>query len=310
MSRGLYIPVQSSRGPLGVLAVYARDVGSLFVPEQKHLLETLTNQVGFALERDILSEEKQRVLLQIESERLRSSLFQSVSHDLRTPLAIINGTCSSLLEEGDQYDGDTRTKLLSVVLDETRWLTQLVDNLLNISKIESGVSPVMKQWVPLEEVVGSSIARIEKHWPGGRVFTRIPEEMFIVSIDPVLVEQVLVNLLDNALKYAPEVSPVEIDIARDSREVTVSVLDRGPGIADGDKEAVFDKFYRTREARTSGRRGAGIGLAICKSIVEAHHGSIGVRDREGGGSVFWFTLPIEEEPPTVSDAEEDGEVRG
>jgi two-component system sensor histidine kinase KdpD len=232
-----------------------------------------------------------------------------VSHDLRTPLAIINGACTSLLEEGEQYDGATRAKLLEVVLDETRWLIQLVDNLLNISKIESASAPVMRQWVPLEEVIGSSIARMEKYWPAGRISVRLPEEMCLVSIDPVLVEQLLVNLLDNALKYSREETPVEIEIACGPREMTVSVLDRGPGIRDGDKEAVFDKFYRTREARTSGRRGAGIGLAICKAIVNAHRGSIGVRDRTGGGSAFWFTLPVEGERPVIPTAEADVEAR-
>ncbi len=306
-SKGLYIPLQGSAGPFGVLAVYLEDSETHRIPEQKRLLETFSTQIALAMERDILSDEKQKVLLQIEAERMKTSFLQSLSHDFRTPLTGINGACSVLLDTSAEYDRETKTRLLKTIQEETRWLSQLVENLLSITRIEAEAVPVSKQWQPVEEVVGSAVSRIEASWPGRTVLVSLAEGMSMASFDAVLIEQVLINLMDNALKYSPEKTPVELRVREEKGSIVFSVLDRGRGISDTEKKAVFDKFYRTQDARASGARGAGLGLAICSAIVAMHKGSIWVEDREGGGSVFLLSIPLGGTPPALPegyDAEE------
>ncbi|HEY7362974.1 MAG TPA: sensor histidine kinase KdpD, partial [Methylomirabilota bacterium] len=290
----LYLPLLASREPVGVLGVRPADRHALDAPEQLHQLETFGNQMALAIERANLADEARDAHVRIESERLRNSLLSSVSHDLRTPLTTITGAITAILEDGARLDAPTRRELLESAREEAERLNRLVQNLLEMTRLESGALQLHKEWHPLEEVIGAALSRLGKRLADRRVTTRVPPDLPLVPIDDVLIEQVLVNLLDNAVKYTPPGSPITIIATGTDRAVTVEVADRGPGLPPGDEDKVFEKFYRGQPAVG---RGAGLGLAICHGIVRAHNGRIWAQNLPEGGVAFLFTLPLAETPP-------------
>jgi two-component system sensor histidine kinase KdpD len=294
-SQGVYIPLLTPQGKIGVLGVYPSQPSHLPSPEQMHLLETFANQTALAVERAQLTDETERAQVQIEAERLRSSLLSSVSHDLRTPLAAITGAVSGLLEREHNLDPHGR-ELAQVAYEEAERLNRLVGNLLEMTRLESGNVKVDKEWQPLEEVVGTTLLRLERLFEDHPLKTHLPDDLPLVPIDAVLIEQVLVNLLENAVKYTPADSPVDLSAWVESQAVIVEVADRGPGLPPGDEQRIFDKFYRVRPTTASG---VGLGLAICRAVIEAHGGHIWAENRAGGGAVFRFTLPLDGEPPQI-----------
>ena len=297
-ARALYVPLIASRGALGVLGVRPPDPHTFDAPAQRNLLETFANQTALALERAQLADEAHEAELRVEAERLKSSLLSSVSHDLRTPLATITGTASLLLGTDTHVDDATRRELLESVRDEAGRLNRLVENLLAMTRLESGALPLRRDWHPIEEVVGAAIRRLDKAL-SGRVHVRLAADLPLVLMDDVLVEQVLMNLLDNALKYTPAGTPIRIEATASAGRITVEIADRGPGLRPGDEERVFEKFYRGAGASA---RGAGLGLAICKAIVEAHGGRVWAHTLPEGGVAFFFTLPMTQAPPVVASA--------
>ena len=232
--------------------------------------------------------------MRAETERLRSALLTSVSHDLRTPLAAITGAATTILESGARLDARVQQELLESVRDEAERLNRLVQNLLEMTRLESGALGLSRDWHPLEEVVGAALARLARGLASRRVAVNVPAELPLVAMDDVLIEQVLVNLLDNAVKYTPPDSPIRIIASATDRAVTVEVADHGPGLRPGEEDKVFEKFYRGQPA---GGRGAGLGLAICQGIVKAHGGRIWAQNLPEGGVSFLFTLPLGEKPP-------------
>lgn len=295
-AKALYIPLVASRGTIGVLGVRPAEPRFLEAPEQLHQLETFANQTALALERAQLAAEAQHAQVRVETERIRSSLLSSVSHDLRTPLASITGAASSLLEGNEVLDDTTRQDLLETVHEEAERLNRLVRNLLDMTRLESGALQVHKEWHPLEEVVGAALGRLAKQLQDRPLTIHLPADLPLVPIDDVLIEQLLINLVDNAAKYTPPKSPIEIGAWGGDGAVTVEVADRGPGLVPGDEHRVFDKFYRGEAA---GSRGVGLGLAICRGIAEAHGGRIWAESRAGGGVAFRFTIPLTGTPPRV-----------
>ncbi len=299
-ARGLCLPLLGQRGVLGVVTIRPRRLGAFAAPEPRRQLETLVNQTALALERARLAAEAQDARVRAETERLRNSLLTSVSHDLRTPLAAITGAATTILDAGGRLDERTKHDLLESVRDEAERLNRLVQNLLEMTKLESGALQLRKDWHPLEEVIGAALSRLGKRLVGRRVTTRVPPNLPLVAIDDVLIEQVLVNLLDNALKYTPAGSPIDIIATGTDRAVTVEIADRGPGLPPGEEDKVFEKFYRGRSA---GDRGAGLGLAICLGVVRAHGGRIWAQNLPGGGAAFLFNLPLTEAPPAAVPAD-------
>ncbi len=297
-AQGLYLPLLTPKGKVGVLGVYPSQPGRLPSPDQMHLLETLANQTALAIERAQLTDETEQVRVQIETERLRNSLLSSVSHDLRTPLAAITGAASALLEKEHGLDPRGR-ELAHVAYEEAERLNRLVSNLLEMTRLESGSVNVEKEWQPLEEVVGTTLLRLERLFEDHPLKTHLPDDLPLVPIDAVLIEQILVNLLENAAKYTPKGSPIDLSAwvdGQDGQEVVVEVADRGPGLPPGDEKRIFDKFFRVRPTTASG---VGLGLAICRAIIEAHGGRIWAENRAGGGAAFRFTLPLDGEPPQI-----------
>ena len=294
-ARGLYLPLRASRGKVGVLGVHSEEVTRLSSAGTHQHLAAFANQIASAIERTELAREAQWAQLQMETEQMRSSLLSSVSHDLRTPLAVMTGAASTLLE--DTIDASTRRELTESILQEAQRLNRLVRNLLDMTRLEAGAVRVKKEWQPLEEVVGAALNRLEDALSERRVSTELPRDLPQVPLDAVLIEQVLLNLLENALKYTPAGSPLEIRAEARAGGVEVTVADRGPGIPPAEQQRIFDKFYRASGAPVGG---AGLGLAICRGIIMAHGGRLFVQNREGGGAEFKFQLPIEGQPPELN----------
>jgi two-component system, OmpR family, sensor histidine kinase KdpD len=295
----LFVPLVASRGVVGVLGMRLADPHLFEAPDQRHLLETFANQVALAIERALLADEAQGAQVSIESERLRNTLLSSVSHDLRTPLAAITGGTSALLDDAARLDEPARRELLVTMREEADRLNRLVQNLLEMTRLEAGPVQVRKEWHPIEEPIGAALAHFTARLRTRQLTTTIPADLPLVPLDPILIERVVANLVDNALKYTPETSPIEISAAREGDGVVVEVADRGPGLPQGDEGRVFDKFYRGIRSVT----GSGLGLAICRGLVEAHGGRIEAANRPGGGAVFRFTLPVKEAPPGLDAAD-------
>jgi two-component system sensor histidine kinase KdpD len=295
-SESLYLPLVGSRGPVGVLGVQSSKPDMFTDPEQLHLLETFANQMALALERARLAEETQEAQVQAEAERMRNAVLSSVSHDLRTPLATIIGATSGLLKEDGPSDQKTRRELISSVRDEAGRLDRLLRNLLDMTRLEAGSMQLRKDWHALDEVVGTALARVEPRLGSHRITINLPPSLPLIRIDGVLIEQVLVNLLENAAKYAPPQTAIELTASVRNDAILVEVADRGPGIPSGEETRIFDKFYRIDPQREGG---VGLGLTICRGIIEAHGGRIWADARPGGGSIFRFTLMLEEEQPAV-----------
>jgi len=291
-ARATYLPLLASRGKVAVLAVHAAEPTRLLNPETRQHLAAFAHQIASAIERTELAGEAQWAHLQMETEQMRSSLLSSVSHDLRTPLAVMTGAASSLLE--DEIDAPTRRELTETILQEALRLNRLVRNLLDMTRLEAGAVRVNKEWQPLEEVVGSALNRMEEALAGRQVLTELPPDLPLVPLDAVLIQQLLVNLLENAVKYTPAGSPLEIRARKQPAGVEVIVADRGPGIPPGEEARIFQKFYRVSGGQGGG---VGLGLAIGRGIAMAHGGQLVVVNRNGGGAEFRFRLPVDGEPP-------------
>jgi two-component system sensor histidine kinase KdpD len=281
-------------GRLGVIAVTPQDSGRFEDPEQRRFLEAFADQMAVSLERDRLGAEAADARLESERERLRSALLSSVSHDLRTPLAAIEGSATALLE-GASLGAEARRELLETIREEAERLGRRVRNLLDMTRLESGAVQVRAEWQPLEEVVGAALAQLERRLEVRPVRVALEAAPPLVSFDAVLIEQVLVNVLENALKCSPPASPLELMAGRTGDAVFLEVSDRGRGIPAGEEERIFEKFHQPRRDRRP--RGVGLGLAICRAIVGAHGGKISARNRPGGGAVIRLTLPFGDRPP-------------
>jgi two-component system sensor histidine kinase KdpD len=280
-----------------VLAVKAKNRRLLRIPEQRQLLDTFAALIAIALERVHYVGVAQDALVRMESERLRNSLLAALSHDLRTPLTILVGLAESLAMTKPPLSPD-QSETASAIQDEARRMSALVGNLLDMARIESGDVTLNLQWQPLEEVVGAALDSARGMWKGHRVEVHLPRDLPLVRFDALLIERVLVNLLENASKYTPPGSTVTLSAEVAADKLKVSVTDDGPGLPLGSEERVFQKF--TRGDRESATPGVGLGLAICRAIVESHHGKITATNRPAGGVTFAFTLPLGVPPETVN----------
>jgi len=297
------VPSDGTPGRLGVLAVLPANPRRVLLPEAAHLLDTFAAQLALALERARLAEQAQSAAVAAETEAVRNSLLAAVSHDMRTPLAVIGGAASSLADGGSRLDPDARRDLARSIVDEANQMTQLVANVLDMTRLESGGAAVRPEWVPLEEIVGAALRRTRHLLAGHRVSTRLDEAPALIRGDPVLLEQLLFNLLENAAKYTPAGSEVSIAARRGIDEVELLVSDNGPGFAaDIEPDSLFEKFRRGRSEGSIG--GVGLGLAICRALARAHGGDIRAERIPAGGALFVTTLPQTEQPPAVP-AEED-----
>jgi two-component system sensor histidine kinase KdpD len=293
-SAAFYLPLVAPMRTRGVLAI--DPAGGQWLPslEQRSQLDALGALAAIALERVHYVEVAQAALVSMESERLRNSLLAALSHDLRTPLTSLVGLSESLLRGEPALTGRQRA-LAEALREESVRMGALVANLLDMARIESGEVRLNLDWQSLEEVLGGALRACGAALGGRKVATRLPLELPLVKLDPVLIERVLCNLLENAAKYTPPGARIEVDAAVRGQVLEVSVNDDGPGLRPGSEEAVFGKFVRGE--RESALPGVGLGLAICRAIVDAHGGTIRAGASPLGGAGFVFTLPLETPPP-------------
>lgn len=295
-AKGFYLPLRTAQGVTGVLRLQPEQPGSLADPQSLRFLEALGTQITLALEREMFLRQAQDAQVEMETERLRNTLLSSVSHDLRTPLTVIAGSASTLMEGEAHLDPRTKGELVQNIYEEACRLERLVNNLLEMSRLQAGAVTLLKEWNLLEEVIGTALTQLEVQLRNHPVRVSLPPDLPLVQIDTTLMERVLINLLENAAKYTEPGTAIDISARTAGGELMVEVADHGPGLPPGAEERIFEKFYQTAPGQS---RGAGLGLAICRSIIAAHGGQIWAASRPGGGAVFVFTLPLEEDRPRL-----------
>ena len=288
-AKGYYMPIKIDKKILGVIGVSCSE--GFLEPDQKFIIETVISQMAIALDREILVSQQEASKTAIDRERLRSSLLRSISHDLRSPLAGIKGTISTILEDGESIPENVKQSLLKGVYDDTEWLIRLVENLLSMTRFDEGNVRIDENMELVEEVLTESAQRSSKYFRDHEIKIDAPEEMIMAPMDGSLIEQVLINLIDNAAKFSPKGSLIQVKAYGKDNDVFFEVIDDGIGIDDKILPYIFDRFFTNGSKISDSRRGVGLGLAICKSIVEAHGGKIAAFNRKNGGSIFRFNIP-------------------
>jgi two-component system sensor histidine kinase KdpD len=291
-AKRLFLPMRTGRGPIGVVGIDDDKTGPLLTPDQRRLLDALMDQGALAIERVLLVEDMDRVKRTVESDRLRSALLTSISHDLKTPLASVLGAASTMRDLSGGLTEVEKRDLLATVIDESERLNRFIANLLDMTKLESGA--VVPKTAPhdIDEIVGSALRRASKILVHHKVSLELAADMPMLELDAVLFEQALFNLLDNAAKYAPADTTISIRSMRNKDSVSLQIIDEGAGIPPTELESVFDKFYRAQKGDHV-RPGTGLGLAISRGFVEAMHGTIAAANRnDRSGAVLTIQLPI------------------
>jgi len=299
------IPLQMGQRVVGVMRILLANTPERLVLDResgvgKEPLNTHTaffwtflDQATSVIERARLRRESMRIELLQRTDALRAALLSSVSHDLRTPLSSIKAAASSLLQEDVQWSEEERRSFALAIEREADRLNRFVGNLLDMTRIEGGALKPEKEWYPIDELIHDVLGHMQFSLQGHEVHTCIPDDLPPVELDYLQMDQVLTNLLENAIRYTPPASPIEVSVQMLADEMNVSIADRGPGIPAADLERVFDKFYRVLgTASKKNISGSGLGLAVCRGLVEAHGGRIWAENRPGGGTIFRFTLPV------------------
>jgi two-component system sensor histidine kinase KdpD len=288
----LYLPLGDTQRLLGVLAVLPQNRRLVLLPEQLHLLETFAGQIGLALERERLSSQAEAARVTAQSESLRNTLLASISHDLRTPLAVMAGAGSTLKEHGAALDEATRRNLAATIETRAREMSDLISNVLDLTRFESGGPTLRRAWESLDDLAAVALERLQERLGDHPVELRLPDDLPPVFVDASLVVQLFMNLFDNFVKYTPAGSHANVSAIQEGRFLRVVVDDDGPGFPAGDPARLFDKFQRGDGEGVIA--GVGLGLAICRAIVRAHGGDIHAVVRPERGARIEFTLPTAE----------------
>lgn len=295
------VSLATQSASLGSLTAVRPSDAELFSSSDVELLQTLASQIALAIERAVLDEQVRGARLKVEASQLRAALFSSVTHDLRTPLSSIKASATGLLAEGTHFTEAQREEMLTTVLEEADHLNQIVSNLLDLARMRAGALVPSKQPIFMEDVIGSIFRRMRRALQEVPVRTNIQAELPPIDADPVQIGQVLTNLLENAIRFSPAGSEIQVSAARWQGVVQVRVADHGPGIPSECRERVFEEFYR-RDAGP-GRGGTGLGLAIARAIVIAHGGKIWAEESPGGGAAIMVELPTAKDPAAATESE-------
>ena len=292
-AHNLYLSVRGNQEVMGVIGVPAKYYPPLEVFE-KNLMISILNECGLILERRRLRDEKQKIALETQRERLRSNLLRAISHDLRTPLTSISGNAGVLMEKSIALTEEKKQEIYASIYDDSMWLVDLTENLLSITRIENGTMHLQMNAELIDDVLREAIAHVDRQAARHHIRVNLEDDLLMAKMDARLIVQVIINIVNNAIKYTPEGSHICISAEKEDRMVCIHIADDGPGISDEAKVHLFDMFYTAGIGKADSRRGLGLGLSLCQSIVEAHGGKIFVENNEPHGAVFSFTLPLEE----------------
>lgn len=287
----LYLPITSHGIIRGILGLYCEGDPKF---ERNHLsfLRLMLPQVALAFERQTLSDDHQKLAIESEKEKMRANLLRAISHDLRTPLTSMIGASATYLEGSLLLDEAEKTELIAHIHEDSNWLLHMVENLLSVTRIDKGTARVNKSLEPLEEVISESISRVKKRYNDAAIKVSVPDEFIMVPMDAMLVEQVIINLIENALKHARSTHPIVLNATKEDSIIKVQVLDYGVGLPKDRLDTLFDGYSPSPNESSDASKGMGIGLSICKTIIRAHSGDIWAENLEKG-SAFTFTLPLE-----------------
>lgn len=290
----VYFPIKAHQKVLCVVGVFCENQKGLD-QDQITYIQLMAAQAAMALERQQLSDAQRQLEVESEKEKMRNNLLRAVSHDLRTPLTSMIGTSAALLENMEYFKEEQKLDLIKDIHDDSTWLLHMVENLLSVTRIKDGSSSVSKTPEPLDEVVAEAVARFRKRYPKEQINVSVPGEFILVPMDAILIEQVLLNLLENAVKYSESIKPVELTVLIQEPVIQFQVRDYGIGIRGQDPDSIFDGNSVRKNRSSDTTKGAGIGLSICKTIIHAHNGSLIAINCEDGGALFQFTLPFKGE---------------
>ncbi len=301
-----YLAICANDRIYGVMGV---ESGDRALERTEHgILLSILGEVALALENEVNVRAKEEAAILAENERLRANLLRTISHDLRTPLTSISGNASNLLKNGDCFNAAEKQQIYTDIYNDSLWLINLVENLLYATRIEDGRMTLSPTPELISEIIGAAMQHVSHRTLNHQVVVDCPDELLMVKADAHLLVQVVFNLIDNALKYSPAGSTIQILAKKRDHQAIISVSDTGAGVSDAEKEKVFDKFYTGHSRIADNRRSLGLGLYLCKAIVEVHGGTIWVEDNHPHGAVFCFTLPLEE--VLIYEADTDSDRRG
>lgn len=293
-AKGYYVPIVFEGHAIGVVGTIRED--AMLSQHSKHLLKMMISQMAMAIEYQNLFDEQEQILVKAEREKMRSNLLRAISHDLRTPLTGILGASSVLIDSCGSIDKSMIETLARGIRDDSQWLIRMVENLLSVTRISDGTTKVVKHPEAAEEIVAEAVGRVRTNYPTNTIRVTVPDELLMIPMDATLIEQVIINLIENAIKHGGLKVAVDINVYANEKNAVFEVGDNGNGIPQNRLGTLFDATYIGNKGGHSSdsSRGMGIGLSICKTIVEAHMGKIKAENRERGGAMFTFTLPLTE----------------
>lgn len=292
-AKSYYKPILSQRGVLGVIGVSQQD-DILLNEAQNTFIDVIIPQVAVVLERLKISEEQQKVQIEMQKERLRADILRSISHDFRTPLAGIMGLASTARDNYDKISDEIRKNFLQTIYEDAGWLNELVENILQTTRFEDGKVKLNIQEEAAEEIITDAVTHVKKHAQKYNFIVKIPDEIILIKVDAVLIRQVIINILNNAINYSPEDSEIMVSLYRDEDRVVFEVKDNGPGFLQDELAHAFDRYYHNPN-NLGNREGLGLGLSLCKSIIEAHNGKIVIKNYEPRGTIVSFYVLSEKE---------------
>ncbi len=289
----LYLSIRNHEKAFGVIGI-PLEKDEFLEAFEKNLLIAVLGESALALEKEEINQSKNKIYIKAEQEKLRSNLLRSISHDLRTPLTSISGNAGILINNSEILSEEKKKSLYLDIYDDSMWLINLVENLLSITRIENGTMKINTEPELVEEVIEEAICHINRKVSEHKINTVIEDDLLMAKMDSGLIIQVIINIINNAIKYTPKDSIITITSKRKNNMAVIEISDNGKGINEESKEKLFDMFFTDNNKFGDGRRGLGLGLALCKSIIDAHEGCIYVRDNNPNGAIFGFTLHIEE----------------
>jgi len=288
----LYYAIRINDNIYGIIGIHIND--NFLESFENSILLSILGECAISLENKTIAREKEESELLAKNEKMRANLLRAISHDLRTPLTSISGNADNLLSNGESFDSDTKQQVYTDIYNDSVWLTNLVENLLSVTRLEDGNMKLNKSAELIDEIIAEALNHINKRSVEHKITVCENEDILLVDVDARLIVQVIINIVDNAVKYTPKGSEITIYTQKNGKMLSVSIADNGNGIADDIKDKVFDMFYTGANKIADSRRSLGLGLALCKTIISAHGGEITVSDNKAHGAVFTFTLPIKE----------------